>query len=320
MTVDDDPLGPEVRADLEKRISGLESERSELFTQLAIAVGVAVAVVLVLILSMRMFGWSNNGLWLITIFGIMGAGFYAYLRVHGLRQRGKNDLMTRISAAMGFDYSLHGNSFPIAPFSKLGLLPKHDRRKLYDNLSGTTAGGKQLDVVDARLQVAKHSSGGGKNGRSKTTYVTIFQGLLLRIGSEMDFSGQVLVLRDAGLIGNAIKGWRQTNETVFLESERFNSTFTVYADDQVTARRLLTPKIMERCLDLAERTHGTPQIAFTQGQVLIALHRNRESFELPQIWQQWDAKAFENMLDDLRYTLQAATFMGREIGRERLTA
>ena len=100
-----------------------------------------------------------------------------------------------------------------------------------------------------------------------------------------------------------------------LESARFNSTYTVYANDQVEARRLLTPSAMERCLELAEGARGTPQIGFSEGQILIALNRGRPSFAMPQIWNRWDAGAFEAMLDDLRYALGAARLLGQDVAR-----
>jgi len=125
----------------------------------------------------------------------------------------------------------------------------------------------------------------------------------------------VLVLKDSGMVGNALSGWLRSDEPVHLESARFNSTYTVYANDQVEARRLLTPTVMERCLDLDEQTRGTPQIGFSEGRILIALDRGAPSFEMPQVWQKWDAAAFEAMLDDLRYALGAARLLGREIAR-----
>jgi hypothetical protein len=118
-------------------------------------------------------------------------------------------------------------------------------------------------LVDAKLQERRYSRSSGKRGRTKTTYHTVFNGLLLRVDAAEPFSDQVLVLRDRGMIGNAVGGWLRSDEPVHLESARFNTTYTVYANDQVEARRLLTPTAMERCLELAEGTRGTPQIGFS---------------------------------------------------------
>ncbi len=310
MVLSDDPLDSATRAELESRLAELEVERVELFGWLKkfglILLGITLAAMAIV---SAVFGAEEDA-YFIGIAVLLVSLVYAFHRINKLRNRGKAELMGRIAQALGFDYRLNAAGFPLDHFRRLGLLPRHDRDDLHDHLSAETASGERLELVDAKLQRKRRS-----RKRRGPQYTTVFTGLLLRVDAAETFSDQVLVLKDSGMVGNALGGWLRSDEPVHLESARFNDTYTVYANDQVEARRLLTPTVMERCLELDAQTAGTPQIGFSEGRILIALDRGAPSFEMPQIWQKWDAAAFEAMLDDLRYALGAARLLGQELAR-----
>lgn len=313
MVFSDDPLGPETRAELESRLASLEAERAALLAWLKKAGGILIGCVLVVMAVLSLgFGAEDPALFL-GMAAVLGGLFYGGWRMHQLSQRAKSELMECIAGALGFDYRLNATGFPLEHFRRLGLVPRFDRDKLHDHLTAETASGERLELVDAELERKRRTRNRKRN--SGPSYVPVFKGLLLRVDAAESFSDQVLVLKDSGLIGNALGGWLRSDEPVHLESARFNGTYTVYANDQVEARRLLTPSVMERCLDLDDQTNGTPQIGFSEGRILIALDRGAPSFEMPQIWKPWDASAFEGMLDDLRYALGAARLLGQELAR-----
>ena len=311
MVLPDDPLGPETRADLERRLAELETERVTLVAWFKKAGGILFGVVLVVMAVVSFFFGSGDAIF-VGIAALLVAFVYGIHRTKDLSQRGKAELMARIAEALGFEYRLNAMSFPLEHFRRLGLVPRFDRDKLHDHLTAETANGERLELVDAELQRQRRSR--GKRDR-RPRYKSVFKGLLLRVDAAEPFSDQVLVLKDSGAVGNALSGWLRSDEPVHLESARFNKTYTVYANDQVEARRLLTPTVMERCLELDAQTGGTPQIGFSEGRILIALDRGVPSFEMPQIWKTWDAGAFEGMLDDLRYALGAAQLLGRELAQ-----
>lgn len=311
MALPDDPLGPQTRADLERRLAGLEAERVALVAWFKKAGVILLGVILAMMAVVSFYFGSQDALF-VGVAGLLVAIVYGNHRTNQLSQRGKAELMARIAEALGFEYRLNAAGFPLAHFRRLGLVPRFDRDKLHDHLNAETTSGERLELVDAELQRKRRSRG---KRSSRPSYVPVFKGLLLRVGTAEPFSAQVLVLKDSGVVGNALSGWLRSDEPVHLESARFNKTYTVYANDQVEARRLLTPTVMERCLELDSQTGGTPQIGFSEGRILVALDRGVPSFEMPRIWKTWDASAFEGMLDDLRYALGAAQLLGRELAR-----
>ena len=92
----------------------------------------------------------------------------------------------------------------------------------------------------------------------------IFKGLFFAADFNKHFSGHTLVRAGkaglfSGLFGNLVK----------LEDPRFSQQFKVYSSDQVEARYLLTPRMMERLLDLKDSL-GSIEISFIGSWVNIA--------------------------------------------------
>jgi len=79
----------------------------------------------------------------------------------------------------------------------------------------------------------------------------IFKGLFFAADFNKHFSGCTLVR--AGKAG-LLSGF--SSSLVKLEDPRFNQCFTVYSSDQVEARYLLTPRMMERLLELRDSIGG----------------------------------------------------------------
>ena len=87
--------------------------------------------------------------------------------------------------------------------------------------------------------------------RTEEHWRDIFKGLLFKADFNKHFYGCTVVRSGkAGLLS----GFSRT--LVKLEDPRFNSCFTVYSNDQVEARYLLTPKMMEQFVGLQESIGG----------------------------------------------------------------
>ena len=70
-----------------------------------------------------------------------------------------------------------------------------------------------------------------------------------------------------------------TGEQVKLEDPEFMKMFRVYADDQVEARYILTPSLMERLKELAKRAKGNHYIAFYNNKITVANNSGINNFE-----------------------------------------
>jgi len=68
-------------------------------------------------------------------------------------------------------------------------------------------------------------------------------------------------------------------EVVKLEDPEFMNMFNVYAKDQLEARYILTPSLMERIKELAKRTKGEFYISFYNNKITVANNSGLNNFE-----------------------------------------
>ncbi|MEM6554928.1 MAG: DUF3137 domain-containing protein, partial [Pseudomonadota bacterium] len=110
------------------------------------------------------------------------------------------------------------------------LLPGYDNRKFEDLIEGDRAR-THFSLVECKLTEER---GSGKNRRTVTT----FQGLLFHIQYPDRFLGRTLIARQGwwkGFFGD------KSLQKVDLVAKELEDNFTIYSNDQVEARALLTP-------------------------------------------------------------------------------
>lgn len=66
-----------------------------------------------------------------------------------------------------------------------------------------------------------------------------------------------------------------------MENPEFEKYFAVYAHDDVEARYLLSPSLMERMVELRERFDSRIAFSFTDSCMNIAIPSTRNFFEMP---------------------------------------
>ncbi len=148
-----------------------------------------------------------------------------------------------------------------------GLISSWDRASFEDRLTGSR-NGVDFEFFEAHLEERRTTT--DSKGRTKTRWVSVFAGQCLRFQFHKEFLGRTLVLRDAGFM-NRFRGKRGM-ERVSLESNIFEDAFEVFSNDQVEARFLLTPDLMQRLIDLEKVFHGGGlRCAFRGGEMLVAL-------------------------------------------------
>lgn len=180
----------------------------------------------------------------------------------------KREIFTPLCDALGFTYHLFPDGSKASYFTDLGLVGNFNRSHFEDEVSGSY-GGVVFSLVDAHL----------KEKQDKTTR-TVFHGLLAAFEMTKPFHGRTLVLRDGGVIGNFLGGFGHGLERVKLEDPRFESSYEVYASDQIEARYLLTPAFMERLLILEQRLGCRVRLAFDRSSLLMSIELNRDAFNI----------------------------------------
>lgn len=201
--------------------------------------------------------------------GGAGLWFWGERRLEPLRRETKRLLVEPVSRQFGMAF----DPAPPRPdeidlCEQMGLTPSFDRAAFEDRLSGER-GGAPFVLFEAHLEERRTTV--DSRGRTRTSWVTVFRGLCLKVRFSRPFSGVTRVFRDAGLF-NAMVSFGRGGERVRLEDPVFEKTFEVYSTDQIEARFILTPDFMERLLSLEAAFKGQSlRCAFTGGEMLLAL-------------------------------------------------
>lgn len=124
-----------------------------------------------------------------------------------------------------------------------------------------------------------------KNGR-QVQWHDILKGIVFSADFNKNFNG-VTVVRPKDL-GASIGAWFSKNvfsmgdkNVVQLENELFNKNFVTYSTDQIEARYILTPAMMEKINELNARSAYTVSVSFINSSLYIAFPLNKNYFEPP---------------------------------------
>lgn len=148
----------------------------------------------------------------------------------------------------------------------------------------------------------KTTSGSGKNRR--TSWHTIFQGVFFVADFNKDFRTRTIVLPDTaekvfGFLGRKLQDWNFSRPDVIrLEDPEFEQEFCVYGDDQVEARYILSPALMQRILKLKQKFGSKLYLSFIESKVYIAISSSKNRFE-PTILSKLDMSLIREYKEDL---------------------
>ena len=109
-------------------------------------------------------------------------------------------------------------------------------------------------------------SDGNTRIRTETHRYTIFAGLFFSADCNKYFHGYTVITPGSGSDRPLFGG----RSLVTMENPAFNREFAVKSSDQVEARFLITPAMMERLMEL-KRRFGAFRLSFTNGHIRIAL-------------------------------------------------
>lgn len=207
---------------------------------------------------------------LAIVAGIVGFAVHGAGRgpLNQIGKRAKSMIINPVTDRFGMTFDPDpGVQDSIVDLRGAGLVPEWDRSSFEDRLTGERSG-VAFEFFEARLEERRRTT--DSKGRTRTRWVTVFDGQCLRFKFHKKFLGRTVVLRDAGLFNRF--GGRRGMERVKLESNAFEDAFEVYGTDQVEARFLLTPDLMQRLIELEKVFRGGKlRCAFQNEELLIAL-------------------------------------------------
>ncbi|MEM1105998.1 MAG: DUF3137 domain-containing protein [Pseudomonadota bacterium] len=221
-----------------------------------------------------LFLFNMQELVIISIIAGVGIGAAASSALRTLSGEAKEFLVRPI--ADSFDLSFRpkpGRVQTLDQHRRLGLVPSYDRSNFEDHLSGAHQG-VAFEFFEAHLKERRTTT---SNGRTRTKYVTVFRGQCLRFEFHKRFFGETIVRRDAGWFN--VFGGRKGMDRARLEDPEFEKAFEVYTNDQVEARFLLTPDMMQSLVDLEETFRGKKLRCAFSGEHLFLAVEGADLFE-----------------------------------------
>lgn len=113
----------------------------------------------------------------------------------------------------------------------------------------------------------------------------VFKGLFFRSDFNKNFQGETVVF--TGSLASKLKRFKRSGKLVKLEDPEFDQLYTVYSDNQIEARYILSTSLMERLVKFRKKAQRPVSVSFSENQIFIAIHHERDLFE---------ARLFKTML------------------------
>jgi len=131
-----------------------------------------------------------------------------------------------------------------------------------------------------------HAQKKHKDSKGRETWETLFRGLFLISEFPKNFHAQTVVLPDSAqkIFGDLIGNWLQSNnfsqnELVKMDNPEFEKEFVVYSSDQIEARYILTPALMQKLLNYKKKSKHPLYVSFIGGKIYMAIEYNDDMFE-----------------------------------------
>ena len=123
-----------------------------------------------------------------------------------------------------------------------------------------------------------------KDGKRKETWHTIFKGLFAHADFNKELKARTFVLPDTaerlfGKWGQKLQKGDVRGDLVKLENPEFEKLFVVYGSDQIEARYILTPGMMEAMVDIRKRYNRDMYFSFIGSRVYVAVSFSKDLFE-----------------------------------------
>ena len=240
-------------------LAGNEQSRRKAVKKFATTLGGAVFFALIVLFFLP---WESVRMEVSLITVAMG-GSLGYAFVSKVRSQITDGLLQRVCAFFSYAYRREmGRPNYCRDFDRLKLLPNFNREHWEDEVRGERHGAS-FTLCEAHLKYRTS----GKNKRTKT----VFHGQLLVIDYHKEFLGETVLKRDAGVFNRFMKPGKQF-QRVGIASSKFEKIFEAWSTDQVEARDILDPLVLERFEEL-DRLFGGAKLraAFSKGKLFLAL-------------------------------------------------
>ena len=186
----------------------------------------------------------------------------------------KHIILPKIAKLFGdFSYRANGK-MSASKMRPSKIFPSFDRYRSEDYFVGTY---KSVDIEFSEIHLEKES----RDSDGDRTYTTVFKGLAILLDMQSKkFYGHTFIDRDKGKITEWFKEKSSQMKRANLVDPEFEEIFDVYTNDQVEARYLIDPVMMERLKGLQDQYEGeTMTAAFYDSKMLVLIKSRYNYFE-----------------------------------------
>lgn len=231
---------------------------------------------------------------------LAGGGMFFFYNHHAKQFRNsyKTQVVASLAQAQGLNYN-HLTCIPRSDYDQSKIFVRSPDRYWGDDLLTGTVG--KTGIRFSELQTQYRSGGKDKS------WHTIFRGIFFIADFNKHFIGETFVLPDVSenVFGSGLGGFFQKlniarPQLVKLEDVEFEKAFAIYGTDQVEARYILSPALMQRILSLKQRFNTKVALSFIGSHVYIAITVNKNLFEAPWLFSPVDNyKQLEEYYNDI---------------------
>ncbi|MBI1301670.1 MAG: DUF3137 domain-containing protein [Alphaproteobacteria bacterium] len=189
------------------------------------------------------------------------------------RKAYKEEMLPKIAQLFGnFMYFIDGR-ISVDKMKPSKILPHHDRYEAEDYFTGQYRG-VNIEFSEVDFQQKRRS-------KNRTYYITVFKGLAVLLDMKSKkFYGHTIIDRNKNKISEWFKEKSSSLKRANLVDPQFEKMFDVYTNDQVEARYLIDPVMMEKLKGLYEEYDGETMMAsFYGSKMLILIQSKHNHFE-----------------------------------------
>lgn len=287
------------RGKIEPQLEPLETQRKKLQSEyLRIGMGIAAAIILIVLLSN-----SGVGILLIPIIGVVVLIVLRFIKANKLkneyRAAFKSNVVSEIIKAVNPSWTYDPDRMidPQVYWQSDIFRTRYDRYMGDDFVKGVI---DKTDFECSELHTEYKQVTYDSKGRRQEHWVTIFRGLFFHADFNKEFNGRTYISPDVaekmfGKFGQKFQKLTGPAPLVKLENIEFEKEFVVHATDQIEARYILTPTVMEAILRIRNQYNCPVHFSFVGSRVYCALSINKNLFEPKIFGNVVDLQEIENM-------------------------
>jgi hypothetical protein len=262
---------------LEERLKALETQRKKI--KKTIFSG-AVILLAVFLLAGSILGEATM---FVLIAGIIVIAILVGGKISKYRAAFKKEVVAEIVKLI--DESWHYNSdnhVSVADYHSSKIFTNGvDRHKGDDYVKGFI---QKTAFEFSELHTEYKTTTTDSKGNTKTSWHTIFKGLFFHADFNKHLKAETLVLPDTaqrlfGKLGQSFQKMSGRGDLVKLENNEFEKLFVVYGSDQIEARYILTPVLMEKMVELKKKYNHHLHFSFVGSRVYCGMSISKNMFE-----------------------------------------